>query len=236
MSNLRQEMQRNPKLSHISRLHRLARQLATLKRMYETKKIIIDNVLYRQENSLSNRSSIQLQPPPTPPNPHDPAPTLGDPNILGVPLSPTAIAKFERLRDRVKLYALGEIEDCLAEKTELISMTFNLLAMRESQAVERLSRVAIFLTKFTFLFLPLTLITGYFSMQLKDMDDYTQAHFWAASGIFVVLMILILYTVGKSTDTLETGVIWKSVKEMWFPCLGRRKKKKKGGKGGRRSY
>lgn len=239
-------MQRNPKLSHISRLHRLARQLATLKRMYETKKIIIDNVLYRQENSLSKPHTTTTDmsshvPPssiiPTSSSPSSPGWTpgpvgpMGDPNILGVPLSPLAVAKFERLRDRVKLYALGEIDDCLAEKSELVSMTFNLIAMKEAQAVERLTRVAIFLTKFTFLFLPLTLITGYFSMQLNNTaGKYGERDFWGASGVFVGIMILILYTVGRSTETLETGIMWKSVKEVWFGCFGKKKKNPKGKK------
>lgn len=235
-------MQRNPKLSHISRLHRLARQLATLKRMYETKKIIIDNLLYRQENSLSKShakvADVGLTPPsssiiPTSPETPGWAPgplgPLGDPDILGVPLSPLAVAKFERLRDRVKLYALGEIDDCLAEKSELVSMTFNLIAMKEAQAVERLTRVAIFLTKFTFLFLPLTLITGYFSMQLNNTNGkYGEKDFWGASGVFVGIMILILYTVGRSTDTLESGVMWKSIKEVWFGCFGRKKHARRG--------
>lgn len=240
-------MQRNPKLAHISRLHRLARQLATLKRMYETKKIIIDNVLYRQENSLSKPSAnlvigSPLSSPTADPSklPSDqssePLAPMGDPNILGVPLSPLAVAKFERLRDRVKLYALGEIDDCLAEKSELVDMTFNLIAMKEAQAVESLTRVAIFLTKFTFLFLPLTLITGYFSMQLNDISGkYSLKDFWGASGVFVGLMILVLYTIGRSTETLETGIMWESIKGVWFGCCGWGRKKGKKGRGKRKS-
>lgn len=159
---------------------------------------------------------------------------MGDPDILGVPLSPLAVAKFERLRDRVKLYALGEIDDCLAEKSELVSMTFSLIAMREAQGVERLTRVAIFLTKFTFLFLPLTLITGYFSMQLNGTSGkYGEKDFWGASGVFVAIMILVLYTVGRSTETLESGIMWKSIKEVWFGCFGKNRNGKRG-KGARK--
>lgn len=132
----------------------------------------------------------------------------------------------------MKLYALGEIDDCLAEKSELVDMTFNLIAMKEAQAVERLTRVAIFLTKFTFLFLPLTLITGYFSMQLNDLNGkYSVKDFWGASGVFVGLMILVLYTIGRSTETLETGIMWASIKQVWFGCCGWGRKKGKKGKG-----
>lgn len=227
-------MQKNPKLSHISRLHRLARQLATLKRMYEIKKVIIDNLLNRQENTKpKSTNGSELDPNSPSPTPDPDILTLGDPDVLGVPLSLLAVAKFERLRDRVKLYALGEINDCLDEKTELVSMTFNLIAMHESQAVERLTRVAIFLTKFTFLFLPLSLITGYFSMQLTDLEGrYNSKHFWGASGVFVAVMIIILYVVGRGTDTMETGMMWSSIKKVFFPFLVKNKKDK--GKGRRK--
>lgn len=220
----RRDMQNNPELSQISRLHRLARQLATLKRMYETKKIIIDNVLYRQENS-HKKNTPQSVAPTTPPAglPQSPVAPMGDPDILGVPLNPLAIAKFERLRDRIKLYALGEINDCLQEKAELVDMTFNLIALRESESVERLTRVAILLTKFAFLFVPLTLITGYFSMQLKDLEGvYKQRDFWGASGVFVFITILVLYTIGKTTDTMEGARMWEGVKEVWLGCFGKK--------------
>jgi len=217
-------MQNNPELSQISRLHRLARQLATLKRMYETKKIIIDNVLYRQENSRK-RNIPQSVAPTTPPTglSQSPVAPMGDPDVLGVPLNPLAIAKFERLRDRIKLYALGEINDCLQEKSELVDMTFNLIALRESESVERLNRVAILLTKFAFLFVPLTLITGYFSMQLKDLEGvYTQRDFWGASGVFVFITILVLYTIGKTTDTMEGTRMWEGFKAVWLGCFGKK--------------
>ncbi|CUS12431.1 unnamed protein product [Tuber aestivum] len=224
MRALRREMQSNPELSQISRLHRLARQLATLKRMYETKKIIIDNVLYRQENS-HKKNALRSVVPPAPPTgfAQSPVALMGDPDVLGVPLNPLAIAKFERLRDRIKLYALGEINDCLQEKSELVDMTFNLIALRESESVERLTRVAILLTKFAFVFIPLTLITGYFSMQLKDVEGvYSQRDFWGASGVFVFITILVLYTIGKTTDTMESARMWRGFKAVWLGCFGKK--------------
>ncbi|KAG0125648.1 hypothetical protein HOY82DRAFT_630512 [Tuber indicum] len=225
MRELRREMQNSPSLSQISSLHRLARQLATLKRMYETKKIIIDNVLYRQENSHKKNTPRSVAPTaPFAGFPQSPIAPMGDPDVLGVPLNPLAIAKFERLRDRIKLYALGEINDCLQEKSELVDMTFNLIALRESESVERLTRVAILLTKFAFVFVPLTLITGYFSMQLKDLQGvYRQRDFWGASGVFMFITILVLYTIGKATDTMEGARVWRGFKAVWLGCFGKKR-------------
>jgi hypothetical protein len=41
---------------------------------------------------------------------------------LGVRLSSSAIVRFERLLDRIKLYAISEIDECLTEKESLVLM------------------------------------------------------------------------------------------------------------------
>jgi heme/copper-type cytochrome/quinol oxidase subunit 2 len=46
----------------------------------------------------------------------------------------------------------------------------NLVALKESQAVEKLTRTTILLAKVTILFLPVSLMTGYFSMQLTEIE------------------------------------------------------------------
>lgn len=237
MRNLRNQMHKDPQLSHLSQLHRLSRQLAMLKRMYETKKIIVDNILHRQENSASKHRPL------TPTSatgwseadPHDPnqmmAKTMGDSDILGVPLQPLAVARFERLRDRIKLYVLGELEALLAEKAELETLTFNLISLKQSTTVELLTRVTIWFAGFTFVFLPLTLVTGYFSMQLVDTQNkYGQRTFWGSAGVTMALTIIVLYTVGKSTGTMEFDSMWRGVKKVWFSWLekNRDRKRRKG--------
>ena len=195
-----------------SLLH-LARQLAVLKRMYETYVLIIDRILYRQENSLgmakgggkivilnpeSSASGIAA-------NAKENAIILGDPKILGVPLSPLAVARFERLRDRIKLYALAEIQDCLEEKEGLVSMTFQLIAFKQTSAVERLTKVAILFAGATILFLPLTLITGFFSMTISGWEGkWKEGHFWGASGMGFAITAVLLISVMKYTDAVES--------------------------------
>jgi len=238
MRNLRNEMHREPKLSHLSTLHSLTRQLSILKRLYESKRVILDNILYRQENSSTSTGA----PPPhrkqSLANVFSPddlyTQTMGDSGLLGVPLDPLAIAKFERLRDRIKLYVLGELSALLEEKVELENLTFNLISLKQSDTVAVLTRVTIWLTKFTFVFLPLTLVTGYFSMQLKGLEGrYNIATFWGTAGVTIALTAVVLYTVGKSTDTLDLWEMWRAVERVWFGGLvfwnrkrGERKKKK----------
>lgn len=45
---------------------------------------------------------------------------LTDDKSYGVSLSPAAVVRFERLRDRIQLYALSEIQDCLDDKESLV--------------------------------------------------------------------------------------------------------------------
>ena len=253
MRSLRNDMHKDPQLSHLSKLHRLSRQLAMLKRMYETRKVIVDNILTRQENgprhrrdhlprSLTITSPMDMptatptlsptaSPTATPWQPPDPsatyAATMGDSTVLGVPLDPLSVAKFERLRDRIKHYVLGELEALLAEKTELETLTFNLISLKQSTTVELLTRVTIWFAGFTFVFLPLTLVTGYFSMQLSDVNGkYSQRTFWGSGGVAVAITLMVLYTVGKSTNTLEFGALWRGVRKVWFSWLQRRHRRK----------
>ncbi|CCX12232.1 Similar to hypothetical protein [Tuber melanosporum Mel28]; acc. no. XP_002839811 [Pyronema omphalodes CBS 100304] len=231
MSALRNEMHKNPELSHLSKLHRLSRQLAMLKRMYETRKVIVDNILNRQENSQRHRNRYTMKAQADETDPDDPsiqyAPTMGDSEVLGVPLGPLSVAKFERLRDRIKHYVLGELEALLAERSELETLTFNLISLKQSTTVELLTRVTIWFAGFTFVFLPLTLVTGYFSMQIRSMDGkYSEKTFWGAGGVAVTITFLILYTVGKSTGTMEFDAVWRSVKKVWFGWLEKRREKK----------
>ena len=183
--------------------------------MYETYVLIIDRILYRQENSLSmskgggkvivigNNGAIDdIKALPKIPRESS---IMGDPKILGVPLSPLSVARFERLRDRIKLYALAEIQDCLDEKDGLVNMTFQLIAFKQTSAVERLTRVAILFAGATILFLPLTLITGFFSMEIDGMKGrWKEGHFWGASGVGVAITACLLVGVLKYSDAVES--------------------------------
>jgi Mg2+ and Co2+ transporter CorA len=230
MRNLRNQMHKDPQLAHLSKLHTLSRQLAMLKRMYETKKIIVDNILNRQENVTSKSQGLP-QPIKVEKDPDDDrvmfAMTMGDSSILGVPLQPLSIAKFERLRDRIALYVLGELEALLSEKNELETLTFNLISLKQSTTVELLTRVTIWFAGVTFVFLPLTLVTGYFSMQLSDTNNkYSLRTFWGTSGVAVALTLTVLYTVGKSTGTMKLSSVWRSVKKVWFSWLEKKRDRK----------
>ena len=43
---------------------------------------------------------------------------------FGAPLSSAASVRFERLRDRINLLALSEIQECLDEKDSLVFLVF----------------------------------------------------------------------------------------------------------------
>lgn len=125
----RENMLQRAKLELIDKLHQLGRQLGVLKRIYKTYEITVNQLLLHQQRMLrdgarSNGSSAAL-----------PLFADDDPEMMpltdtagtatiGVRLSPSAIVRFERLADRIRLYALGEIEDCLIEKETLTFLVY----------------------------------------------------------------------------------------------------------------
>lgn len=140
-------------LEYINHLHDMGRQLAVLKRMYESYKNVLDRILEGQRLeaqkmqvmanpgvppfSLTARSLADSTPFLSPNEPDmassifgafaPPPPPLTSPGIqprspFGPIITSEATARFERLRDRIKLYVLSEIQDCLDEKESMALM------------------------------------------------------------------------------------------------------------------
>ncbi|KAI9738607.1 MAG: hypothetical protein M1834_008111 [Cirrosporium novae-zelandiae] len=221
---LRKEMSNKPDLDHINRLHTIGRQLGVLKRIYKSYELIIDRILERQQLLISNTVNIHSDsnlPNGATPLSHQPSGSEInseiEPPTLGVLLSSAAIVRFERLRDRIRLYALSEIQDCLDEKESLVFLNFNLIGLKESQAVERLTRITILLAKGTLLFLPVSLMTGYFSVQITDLEGvYTAKTYWICFAVILALSAIALSIFGLISDTVEGKIIYRSMSQMLF--------------------
>lgn len=127
-----------PMVDLVEQLHLLGRQLSVLKRIYESYVLIIDRLLQRQRG-LRDEARFQADTGPRPTSRKDSIDHLGmsktpsSPRLLkeeaplGVPLSATAIVRFERLRDRLNLFALSQIEECLTEKESLVFLVIPLI-------------------------------------------------------------------------------------------------------------
>ena len=87
-----------------------------------------------------------------------------------------------------------------------------MVALKESQAVEKLTRTTILLAKATILFLPVSLMTGYFSIQLKEIEEkYNLTTYWICFLVVAVLSVLFLVVFGGITHTLEGKTVYRSV-------------------------
>jgi len=123
-----------PVVELVNELHWLGRRLGVLKRLYQSYELIMKRMLQRQrllreearptrsplnfplgatfeeveladirhESSMSSTSLVNTNDKP-----------------VGILLSSAAVARFERLADRINLYCLSEIETCLGEKESL---------------------------------------------------------------------------------------------------------------------
>jgi Mg2+ and Co2+ transporter CorA len=224
-------------LTHIDQLHHLGCQLAVLKRVYLAYTLIIDRVLKKQEATLASLknshimsgaeslASLEKN------HSHGPMMIPEADSLLGVSLSSAAKVRFERLKDRIHLYALSEIEECLAQKDSLVMMNFNLIAIKESFSVERLTWVTLLLAKITILFTPVTLMTGFFSIQFKNVE-FEVGKYWWTFGIVFGASLGLLVAFSFFSGTFEGK---KIVKRSWSRVAvdvgrGWMARRKKGGK------
>ena len=92
--------------------------------------------------------------------------------------------------------------------------------------MERLTRVTLLLAKVTILFMPVSLMTGYFSTQLENVT-FTLPAYWIAFAVLFGVSVLALVLFGFYTGTMEGKMLHrplsKRVVDSWE---GRRKAKK----------
>ncbi|KAL9608676.1 MAG: hypothetical protein Q9167_006511 [Letrouitia subvulpina] len=211
-----------PEVEHIKTLHIIGLQLGALKRIYQSYVLIIERILDRQKplkgrgSPYLNQNSIHAE------QEQDSFCVAAEDMVSStqtfeVPMSSTATVRFERLRDRINLYAISEIQECLDEKESLVFLNFNLITLKESHAVERLTRITILLAKVTILFMPVSLMTGYFSVQITDLQGvYTAKTYWVCFAIIMTLSMGFLIVFGQLSGTVEGRPIYRSLTETFY--------------------
>jgi len=157
----------------------------------------------------------------------------------GVKLTASASQRFERLGDRLQLMILSQTEELLAEKDGLSTTYFNITSQKDSEATARLNRSAALLAKLSVLFLPVSLMTSYFSTQLSGIEGkYTFTDYWIGFAAVVSASFVCLFFFSKMlmwvTETLDSWLkeIGKVLRHWIVSCLrrieGRKNRAKKG--------
>ena len=92
-----------------------------------------------------------------------------------------------------------------------------MIALKDSQAVEKLTRITILLAKVTILFLPVSLMTAYFSTELANVKGvYTVNEYWVSFGVIMFLSIVLLVVFGVASDTVEGKMIYQPLFRTFF--------------------
>jgi Mg2+ and Co2+ transporter CorA len=204
LDEIRDQMITSASVDQVKTLHSLGRQLMVLKSIYRSYQAIIDRVILRVQVSaaqdtmdtvrraealsrtVTNLSSVEAA------STDDPVRNVNL-HESQVRLSPKAVARLERLKDRIEICALTEVEECLNEKEAMVLMNFNLIQLKESRAIEKLTRTTILLAKVTILFLPLSLVSAYFSMQFAAIDQmYSLTTYWLTFMVVAILTVVFL--------------------------------------------
>ena len=149
LQHIRKEMFGSPDVNLIHSLHQVGKQLSVLKLMYQSYELIIERILYRQrmfDSSIrrpSTMSRLASGPSRTGTDFGDLTETAGGADLdfenvsdTNVRLCPAATVRFERLLDRVRLYALTEIENCLKEKEELVFMVSYIISIACNNVIQ----------------------------------------------------------------------------------------------------
>lgn len=234
---LRVQMMNRAILEHIEKLHHVGRQLGVLKRVYQSYELIIDRVLERQEPTLAslknskvvNTGGIVSLDVSTGNIMQSPPPHLDESQLLGVSISSAARARFERLKHRIRLYALSEINECIEQKESLVMMNFNLIAIKEAFSVERLTEVTLLLAKITIMFMPVSVLTAYFGGSFVNAE-FTVESYWKWFAGVAVASGVALFVFSAASGTSQTKVLYKPLGTKMrdaMLCWTKRKEKKK---------
>jgi hypothetical protein len=227
IDHLRECMLTKAELEHVDRLHHIGRKLGVLKRLYQSYDSIIDQVLKKQEATIASLKNSQAFPSGIQ-SMEQSMGQLADPNLMGAPLSSAARVRFETLKGRIRLYALNEVEECLLQKESLTMVNFNLIAIKESYSVERLTRVTLLLAKVTMLFMPVSLMTAYFSCQLTDVEFTVKSYWtWFAAILSASILGLTIFGIlsGSNEGTMEFKSYGKKLTEFSARLWARRGRK-----------
>ena len=217
LNTLRADMFRTPTLAHIDRLDNIGKELGILKRHFESYDRIIDRLLEPQPASAASIQNMRLEGNVDASGSRTSLDTIRPvlanveerESTLGVSLPTPARVRFKRLRDSIDLYALSEVEEYIKQKDSLININFQLIAIKESNDVERLSKTALLLTKFTILFLPLSFVTSYFSVPLQGMV-YGVREYWISFAVTLLLSWVALFVFGVVNGSVQTFSVFRA--------------------------
>lgn len=177
----------------IKELYVIGRELRTNQHMHEGYSSIIKRILeYKQVSSPSATFASH----PTTPNASfhfQPAQFLPSPPRR-ITLALSASERFERLGDRIHLLVLSSLNEALSEKDALLSTYFNITAQLDSISTTKLTKNAAILSKLGVLFLPVSLMTAYFSVQIDDLQGvYTARTYWVAFAVIMSVSVACLF-------------------------------------------
>ncbi|RYO76522.1 hypothetical protein DL763_010404 [Monosporascus cannonballus] len=192
----------------IPRLHDLSKELRELRHLFENYRNLIKKIMvttkpegatgeypWNPTGSLSNLSN-PIAAMDTP---------IEEPRVK---LTKSALDRFDRLADRLQWLMLNTIQGHLEEIAALSDTYFNLTQQKDSHATAKLNRSATLLAKLSVLFLPISFMTGYFGVEISDLNDYWTAEtYWYSFAVIASLSFLCLFFFGRMimffSDTLD---------------------------------
>ena len=77
--------------------------------------------------------------------------------------------------------------------------------------MERLTRITILLAKATILFLPVSLMTGYFSTEVQELQNYTGKTYWVSFAVILFLSVVLLMVFSWYSESVGERPVYRSM-------------------------
>lgn len=144
--------------------------------------------------------------------------SIYSPGNRPISVAQSACHRFERLRDNIRFLVLNYLDEAIGEKdglhntvslptilyckchtlTDVQQQYFNITTQKDSSATAKLSSNATLLSKLGVLFLPVSLMTSYFSVQIDELQGvYTAKTYWVSFAVIMVLSFVALFTFSR---------------------------------------
>ncbi|KAM3071193.1 hypothetical protein ACMFMF_007668 [Clarireedia jacksonii] len=224
LEDMMKKSNESPDTRIIPRLHFLSKSIRQMHHLYRGYHSIITRLLEPPKRNIMSDAPANGS-------------LMSQTHRSGVTLTASASQRFERLGDRLQLMILSQTEELLAEKDGLSSTYFNITSQKDSEATARLNRSAALLAKLSVLFLPVSLMTSYFSTQLSGIDNkYTFTDYWVGFAVVVSASFVCLFFFSKMlmwvSETLDSWgkEIGKVLRHWTVGCLRRMERRKRGAK------
>lgn len=137
-------------------------------------------------------------------------------NTIALPVE--VLRPFEMLKERYPLYVFPIIDSCLEEQNRLVELAYNVINLHANNSIGKLTLI-------TMLFLPISFVISYFSVNISDLENqYSKWDVWGT--LIVVLVFTVIFILWLDRRSNGFGRLdLQALKDSWKIRSNRRSRR-----------